>query len=259
MLTTDGLFSPGAEGAAQAEALHGHYQRAGQFLRQVFAPMVQGLSDEQVQDVLALAFRRGENVGANSSRLQLQYLVLSASWGSYFDTDPQYWAVLQQAGWPDVYPAAPQKLASVLAELAAGIDRFEVAVADDRNDAARILWAFDDVSDHDWSQTDNAVLRHAVRHVWPARTRWLGAELVKYCCEAMVDQLAQFDLSRAEVALLTCLSFQLGHGLCYDPLFPWIEDSLLLPRSDARRRALTEGLRESYRRRIAAVRVEEDE
>lgn len=259
MLTKDGLFSADAEAAAEAEALHGHFQRSAEFLRQVFAPMVAGLNDEQIREVIALSHQRGLAVGANSSRLQLQYLVMVASWGSYFDTDPQYWAILNKAGWPETYPAAPQKLTVALSDLAAGIDAFETAVADDRDEVTRILWAFEDVGDHDWSQSDSSILSHAVRHVWPARSRWLGEELVKYCCDAMIDQLVQWDLSRAETALLTCMSFQLGHGLCHDPLFPWIRDSLGLPRSGERRRALTEGLRASYRRRIAAVRVEEDE
>lgn len=259
MLTKDGLFSQEAEAAAEAEALHRHFQRSAEFLRQIFAPMVAGLDDEQIREVVALAHERGKEAGANSSRLQLQYLVMVASWGSYFDTDPQYWAILNKAGWPETYPAAPQKLGVVLADLAEGIDAFEAAVADDRTEAARILWAFEDVGDHDWSQADSSVLHHAVRHVWPARTRWLGPELVKYCCDAMIDQLAQWDLSRAEIALVTCMSFQLGHGLCHDPLFPWIRESLQLSRSEARRRTLTEGLRDSYQRRIAAVRLEDEQ
>lgn len=258
MLTTGGLFTPDGVKAAGDEALHGHYRRAAEFLRQIFAPTVSGLSEAQLQAVLELAHRRANAVGAQSSRLQLQYLVPVASWGCYFDTDPQYWGVLHHSGWPEQLPAGPQQMNSALIGLAHAIDAFEAEVAADRADVARILWAFEEVSGHDWSQSDTVVLRQAVRHVWPARARRLGGELTSYCCTAMLGHLKEFDLSRPEIALLTCMSFQLGHGLCLDPLWPWIAEILQLPSSDQRRKALTEGLRDSYRQRIVAIEAEDE-
>lgn len=256
MLTTWDLFSQEAVSAARQEAVHAHAHRGMDFLRQVYAPVVSGLDASDLQEVVELAYRHAAHAGATSTRLQVQYLVPVASWGSYFDSDPQYHQVLAGAGWPSHYPASQQQMAAVLNAIAAGIDEFETHVADDYRDVARILWAFEDVGNHDWTQSDTVVLRRAVGHVWPVRSRWLGARGVDYCCQAMISQMQHYDLSRAEIALLTCMSFQLGHGLCRDPLYPWIRSSLEQPPSETRRHALTQGLKDSYRRRIAAVSTE---
>ncbi|WP_312525691.1 hypothetical protein [Paracoccus sp. (in: a-proteobacteria)] len=232
---------------AEADRAKGYLRHGAQLLHQVFAPMLRALSCDQVSDLLLMSRARAIKCGAVTERLQLQYLVMVANWGCDFDTDPQYSRNLRAADWPNSLPAQPLRFAAVLARLAAAVERDEALFAHRAglHDGLRDR-AFQDVSHHDWGRADGLILCQGVHHLWPERFADLGCNRVSECCTAMVDRLRAFDLTPSEIGLLTIMSFQLGHGLCHDPRFPWLSKVIRTPQSPDRQDAMIAGLWQAY-------------
>lgn len=251
MLTKGALFSQQSLNAAAREADAGFHRRAGAFLRRELAPSVASLDDVALSNFVGQALDAGKIAGASSSRLLFQYLVPTTFWGRGFATDPQYQSAIRQANWPHVIPAPRQHLESALTALAMEIDRFEDAVATDRADVGRVLTALQEVTSYRWRAEDADLLPHAIAHVWPARARHLGMDLVRERCSTMLATMDIAGVSKAEAVMLICLSFVLGHKLHGDLHYPWIGSAFSMAEEN-RCPLLLAGLRTHY---LAAIEV----
>lgn len=156
------------------------------------------------------------------------YIELMFSLGFDFDTDPQYpWAhvILADVEESDQMARADQlyREATAYRNFAMG-SQYEYAISamGRLNNAYGLIQRLS-------SSDMKTKLIDGMYGFFPEKSAYVGEEQLQMLIDEAVCCAGQFDMSSAEACgLITLLFFAVGHGAAWDPLYPWINETLTM-------------------------------
>jgi len=189
-------------------------------------PLFKAVKEEQLRKVIRFGIAQADTYGITFRGPIRLYLELMLLFGSYFDTDPQYfWAgeILRDRD------SAPQmERAEHIYEKT--LD-YREKVAGDRDEYTRkALRRISELAQKPlaFSSADRVTAMLAgMGEVYPEKTEYLGADALRLLINQGLDAAEKnnFSTDRA-IALPVVLMFALGHGCFEDPLYPWIAKTM---------------------------------
>lgn len=224
MLAVGDLISNHGRAALRQERLRRFPKTAVPFLRKHFAPLLAARTDAELMEVAAGAIPAAEGRGFTSESDLLSFLIPVVLLGHRFETDPQYEAMLRQAGWITADGSLPQRpnlaLLNVLIDEHLDAVRSDDAQLQARTDAFSELYRLSPLT------TDPSDIGRWLAYLWPARAHWAGSRGVQMLGVALHRQYAATALPAVDLLALCGLSFRLGRGCLDDPLCGWLADAI---------------------------------
>ena len=199
-----------------------------------FAPKhCQVIKDTGVREVIRLGKQRAATYGFTNRGPVRLYLELMFMFGSEFATDPQHQWVAPCL--EETMPGDQMYRAELLYD-AAQKYLAQVSGPNHRYAAASLRRTREEISRA--SATPMTIAPAELRPALKSALRRTYPEKSLYLADTGLEQVINLGISDAEkigvrdlrgIALFTFLVFALGHGVCDDPLFPWIRAVLSDP------------------------------
>jgi hypothetical protein len=192
-----------------------------------FAPrLCKAAGEAGTRSAIRLGWDRAHRYGFTGRAPITVYLELMFALGSDFDTDPQlYWSAetLTDSSLSDEMVRA-QRLSEK-----SGLYLDEVAGPDNRY-AIEALERLQRVDFKDAAKRRRITVDMVIRGmhaVYPQKAVFAGEPALRALVQSAAELAVSFALPADKgTALLAGLMFGLGHGICSDPLYPWIGNTL---------------------------------
>lgn len=224
MIVVDDLMGRDGRSALRQDRLARLARRAVPFLRRHFAPLLAARGDAELVQAVTEAVPAAERRGFRSESDIFSYMVAVVLLGHRFETDPQYDAMLRQAGWiaEDGTPAPMPGLAL----LQVLIDEHLDAVRGDDADLQGRANAFAALYRQNPTSAEPVDIARWMAWLWPARARHTGEDGVLRLALTLHRRGAGPDLAPVDFLALCGLCFRLGHGCLDDPLCGWLTQAV---------------------------------
>lgn len=209
-------------------------------LEEFSPPLFKTVGAASMREVIRFGMGRADSYGFNFRGPVQLYLELMLLFGSHFDTDPQYPWVGEVLGNRDT--GSQMQRADWLYEQTM-VYRKEVTGPEDAYalEALRNIQIFArrplDISPNSFV---HGMLRE-IAQIYPQKAAYIGrTALVTLIHEGLDRAKRQAFTTVRGAALVIVLMLAFGHGCAYDPLYPWIantlkEDSIADPEAKAQR------------------------
>ncbi len=217
---------------------HKYEKRAITFFRTQFPQLTECLLDDQLNEIVSLAYKNAKKSGITAERDHFKYLIIIAYWGSYFTTDIQYYPALKKAGWisEDDRLCTPD-----LTGLLDMIGYYAADLNKDLSDSRRILAGFERIYTNPPEIINYDSVSDVLYKIWPTRCQRLGQEGVRsFIRESGNTAQKQLYLIGSDLIGYIALTMYFGIGFAHDPLYPWAKEALAFTDADERRHKLGE-------------------
>jgi hypothetical protein len=192
-----------------------------------FVPeLCKAAGDGGVRQAVQLGIERARGYGLTTRGSICFYLELMCVFGSDFDTDPQlYWAgeTLKDKSLGSESTRTDwlfDRMTAYLDEVVGEKNKHAIA-------ALRRLSALD-LQAHAANESLTAEpIMKTMESIYPEKTSFVGYDTLRWLIYRSGDDAALYSLpSSGGTATLAGLMLALGHGICKDPLYPWIANTL---------------------------------
>lgn len=224
MLSVDDFLGDGGRDALRQERLERLKKTAFPFLRKHFAPLLVARTDAALMEAVANAVPAAERRGFRSESDIFSFLIPVVLLGHRFETDPQYGAMLTQAGWIAADGSLTQRPNLALLQLL--IDEHLDAVRSDDADLQTRTDAFATLYRQNPDVTDASEISRWMAYLWPARAAWTGDRGLQMLALALHRRKDVLQVPPVDFLAICGLSFRLGHGCLDDPLCAWLADGV---------------------------------
>lgn len=221
-----------------AERLRLYCARAATFLRGQLGPQLAARSDAELRAMAGAAHAQGQKRGFRSEAEMLSYLIATTLLGLRFEEDPQYRAMLRDAGWIDAEGGLVDRPNLTL--LLAHVDEYLDAVAADDAALGDRIDAFARIYRAAPTAADAGHVADWLAALWPARAAWVGPQGVQAVAQAHLRLLRPLQVPLTDGLALSGLHFRLGAFCLRDPQYGWLRRALEEPAAhdDERRHRL---------------------
>ena len=210
----------------EALALSVFEQELVEHLKSFEPALCQAAGDDGVRQAVRLGISRARGYGFTTRGAICFYLELMFVCGSNFDTDPQlYWAseTLQDGSLGDELTRTDwlrDRMTVYLDEVVGEDNEHSIA-------ALRRLNALDlQAQAANTSLTTEDILK-TMASIYPEKAAFVGNDELRKLIRRSSDEATLYSLpSSGGTATLAGLKLALGHGICEDPLYPWIAATL---------------------------------
>lgn len=222
MLKYDDFLTPQTVASIIKSRISRYEKIALDFLRQEFSPAISLLSEEQTLEVIRLAYKNAYKKGVRAEREHLKYLIPVMYWGSYFEEDPQYFCLLQKAGWLNNKGEALH--APYVAPVLEQVDYWFNATKLDLEQPNRLMWGFAQIYK---SAPERISLQFVLRYMellWPERSLYMLPEQKKTFAEITYEIAREKSFGGVDGVVYSCLALYFGFRFSEDPRYPWARD-----------------------------------
>lgn len=202
-----------------------YQERAVSFLREQFGPAARLLDDEQVGEVVKLAYSHARDRGIKTERDHLKYLIPVMFWGSYFESDPLYRQYMVKAWWIDT--EGKETASTYVGAITEQVDVWLKDVAEDISQPKRIMKAFSELySSEPPKKMSSAFLSYHMENIWPERYKKMSANMRLQFMNKAYGTAHQNNFTGVDGVGYACLAMYFGHQLWDDPRYPWAAKAL---------------------------------
>jgi hypothetical protein len=218
-------------GASQLTRLQEHVDTAfarseAEQLALYAPPLAASAGQAGLEAAVLLGLKAARRAGFTEAAQVRLYLQLMTSFGSHFDTDPQYeWlhhllntaeALTARERARLLYWHSSQYLQHAYGKN--GLHGIAAAMRASRLDTATLATIGAEYANRG---------AYLLAHLHPQRGPYLTTPIIEWLLKKAADAVTQNRLDDAAAApLLLCLMFGFGHGVLDDPLYPWVRDTL---------------------------------
>ncbi len=198
---------------------------------QLFSPkLCQVVGEPALLQLTKSGMDKGRGYGLMNHGPLRFFLELKCTLGSGFDTDPQlHWAseVLSDTSIDSDMLRAErlfERMIGYLDQVAGPNHQYATEAI-----KSLLAYNFDTPPPEGWS--DKAVVG-AMARLYPQKFEFVGESAAKEIARQAAKQAAKYGLPHGPGgAALAGMKFGMGHGICEDPFYPWIEATLLDPQT----------------------------
>ncbi len=194
-------------------------------LRRFARDHVEAIDNKSLQQFVRLGMRNAASFGWKKRGPVEFFLEVMVMLGSEFHTDPQYpWAAASLSASMGEMEGADHLHEKVMkyydAVLGPGLC-YEA-------EAIKRLLAFDYVSDHRLSRTDESGIHRLLEWAFPQKYCFVGNPAIGALIDGAQASCARLGIEKTGLALVAGMLFCFGHGCFRDPQYPWIAASMQL-------------------------------
>ena len=216
MLTVQSLVSSDAQDALRQKQLKKYYTKAQEFLATQFPVFGKTLSDDEQRAFVMLAYDRARQLGFRTETDHLQCITPFVFFGTFFDTDYQYFDDRYFAGWAEATEFKPS-----LKRLTAQIKMYAANTQSDLKSQRHIMLSLVEICRTPAMMGSIEELTECCRTVWPARTTRMRADVFNYWAAQTLQEAQSMGLERGDAILHGTLALYFGHQFHRDPLCPF--------------------------------------
>lgn len=216
MFTVQEFFTEKGTKALLADKVYRYETRAVAFFRSQFPQKTKYLSEEQLHDVVKLAYKNSKSRDLNSERDHWKYLVIVGFWGSYFEQDLQYQNILKNLGWDDPY-------CNDLDGLIDQISSFQNMKKLDVNKKESNFRKLVEILLNPNLKITRDFGIQVIYAIWPNWSRQFSSDEISSFVSASAKITKDLNIGDKSRLIYTILSVNFGSNFLNDPLYPWTE------------------------------------